>query len=212
MDRRAVLTLGGGAALAPALALAAARPVRAQWAPVEPGDMTLGRPDAPLVLVEYASLTCPHCAHWHLTVLPALKARWIDTGRLRYVYREFLTPPRAVSAAGALLARCAGPARYFDVIDALMRGQPRLRQEGGESGWLRAGALAGGMDETALRACLADAEAVAALNARVEAASAAGVNSTPTFFLGGGRFDGYALADFEAELSRRLPAPEPAAD
>lgn len=211
MDRRAVLALGGGAALAPALALAAARPVRAQAAPVSAEDMTLGRPDAPLTLVEYASVTCPACANWHLSVLPALKTRWIDPGHLRYVYREFLTAPPALSAAGAMLARCAGPERYFEVIDVLMRGQPRLQQPGGDSAWLRAGALAGAMDEAALRACLGEAEAVASLNQRIEAARAAGVNSTPTFFLNGARFSGYVLADFEAELGRRLPALRPAA-
>lgn len=203
MDRRTVLALGGGAALTPALGPS---PARAQVAPVTAEDITLGRADAPLTLIEYASVTCGHCANWHVHVLPALKTRWIDTGRLRYVYREFLTPPAALSAAGVIVARCAGPARFFDVIDSLMRNQGRLAQADGANAWLRAAALAGGLDEDAMRACLADESRLTALNRRVEAGRAAGVNATPTFFLNGARFGGYFLAEFEAELARRAPA------
>ena len=91
-----------------------------------PDDMTFGRADAPVTIVEYASVTCAHCAAFQADVFPALKAKYIDTGKVRYVFREYLTPPSNVAAAGFLLARCAGPDRYFDVVEAVMRAQPEM--------------------------------------------------------------------------------------
>lgn len=98
----------------------------AEPAAVMPADRVLGRADAPVTVIEYASVTCPHCAAWHAEVFPDFKARFIDTGRVRYVYREFLTGPAELSFAGALLARCAPADRYFDVVGALMEGQAAL--------------------------------------------------------------------------------------
>jgi len=72
----------------------------------------MGRPDAPVLVEEFASLTCSHCGRFANEVFPAFKARFIDTGKVRYVLRPLLTPPQNVAAAGFLLARCAGPAGY----------------------------------------------------------------------------------------------------
>ena len=85
------------------------------------GDMVLGKADAPLTLVEYASLTCPHCAMFHAQELPGLKANYIETGKLRLVFREF--PLDGFALRGAMLARCAGPDRYFTFLDLLFKGQ-----------------------------------------------------------------------------------------
>jgi len=115
--------LGRRLVLIAALALAAG-PVGA--APAKPpADYSLGSPKAKVQVVEYASLSCPHCAKFNEEVFPAFKAKYVDTGQVRYTLREMLTPPAEVAAAGFLLARCAGPAKYFGVVDAVFRSQPR---------------------------------------------------------------------------------------
>jgi len=116
----AVLALAAGAALAaPATKL-----------PPAPGDMSLGSPKARVQVVEYASLSCPHCARFNAEVFPAFRAKYVDTGKVRYTLREMLTPPAEVAAAGFLMARCAGPGKYFKVVDEVFRIIARLRQEG----------------------------------------------------------------------------------
>lgn len=196
--RRWVLGLVLSLAL-PAAALAGPAPVTAS-------DHILGRADAPVTVIEYASVTCPHCAAWHREVFPAFKARFIDTGRVRFVYREFLTAPGDLSFAGALLARCAPAELYFDVIGALMAGQSAMYAGEDPVPWLRAGAGAGGLDGEAASACLRDEGGAAALDRRIAEADAAGVRSSPSFFVNGAPFDGWSAADFEAAITAARPA------
>ena len=85
------------------------------------GDMVLGKADAPVTVIEYASMTCPHCATFHTEVLPKLKAAYIDTGKIKFIFREF--PLDQLALRGAMLARCAGPERYFGYVDVLFRQQ-----------------------------------------------------------------------------------------
>jgi len=87
---------------------------------VRPGDHVLGRPDAPNIIIDYFSLTCPHCANFHAAVFPVLRRAWIDSGRLRFVYRHF--PSDAVATRGSLLAECGGE-RFFETIDVLFKAQ-----------------------------------------------------------------------------------------
>ena len=88
------------------------------------GDMALGAPEgAKVTVVEYASPTCIHCAMWQKNTWPAFKAKYVDTNKVRYVFRELPTPPTEIAAAGVLLARCAGPDKYFDVIHELLANQ-----------------------------------------------------------------------------------------
>ena len=94
--------------------------------PLRDEDMSMGPANARVTLVEYASVTCSHCAEFNADILPQIKTNFIDTGKIRYVYREVLTPPNNVSAAGVLLARCSGKENYFKVIDAIMRGQDAM--------------------------------------------------------------------------------------
>ena len=173
----------------------------AEPAAVTQVDRVLGRPDAPATVIEYASVTCPHCAAWHAEVFPDFKARFIDTGRVRYVYREILTQPAELSFAGALLARCAPTERYFDVIGALMAGQPALYANRDANAWLSAGARAGGLDGATAADCLRNPAANAALNSRLDATDAAGVRTSPTFFVDGEILAGHTLADFDAALA-----------
>src|SRR5439155_2600770 len=89
-------------------------------------DMTMGSPNAKVTMIEYASVSCPHCARFATEVFPAFKAKYIDTGQVRYVAREALTGDPAIAAAGFLTARCAGKDKYFQVVDAIYRAQPEI--------------------------------------------------------------------------------------
>ena len=98
--------------------------------------MSMGDPHAKVTVAEYASDTCTHCARFEEEVFPAFKAKYVDTGKVRYVFHEFLTPPEQVSAAGFLVARCAGKDKYFQVLDAIFRAQPQMFATGDAHGVL----------------------------------------------------------------------------
>ena len=149
-------------------------------------DMTLGDPKAKIQVIEYASASCSHCARFNNTVFPAFKAKYIDTGKVGYTLKEFLTPPNEVSAAGFLLARCTGKDRYFSTLDAVFKAQDAMFQSGDFHGGLLAIAKAQGLTEAQFTACLSDKAAAQALNARVEkAVSQDKIDSTPTFLVNG---------------------------
>jgi protein-disulfide isomerase len=142
-----------------------------------------GSADAPATIVEYASMTCPHCAAFDVNVFPALKSRYIDTGKVRYILREFPLDPLA--AAGFMLARCAGDDKYFVMVHVLFERQkdwvvpkplPPLLEVAKEAGFTQA----------TFDACLADKDLLAKIDAvRQRAATTFGVDSTPTFFING---------------------------
>jgi protein-disulfide isomerase len=179
-DRRTLLALP---LLATPLALAAG-PALAAPGVAAPGDMSLGNPRAPVKVVEYASLSCPHCAHFNEAVFPTLKAKYIDTGKVYYTLKEYLTEPAQVAAAGFLMARCAGPAKYFTVVDQVFRSQARWK--GDLAPIFAEIAKANGLTQEQFEACLSDEKASAALNARAQAAYEVDkVNSTPTIFVNG---------------------------
>ena len=148
--------------------------------------MTMGKADAPVQLEEYASTTCSHCGRFATEVFPAFKAKYIDTGKVKYTFHEFLTPPEAVAAAGVLVARCAGKDKYFSVIDALFHSQEEMYRTGDARGTLLKVAQSAGMTEAQFNACVQNEDAAKALNARVEKAQKdRNISSTPTFFLNG---------------------------
>lgn len=149
-------------------------------------DMSLGDPNAKVKVVEYASVTCSHCAAFNETTFPAFKAKYVDTGKVHYTFKEFLTPPEQVAAAGFLIARCAGKDKYFTVIDALFRGQQEMFQSGDMRGGLLRVAQSAGMTEEQFNACVQDEKALTALNTRVEKAIRQdGISATPTFVING---------------------------
>ena len=168
-----------------ALAAAATPALADGLPPVTAADRVMGRPDAPVTVVEYASLTCSHCATWHTTVLPAFKARFIETGRVKLVYRDLPTPPADVAATGAGVARCAVPERFFDVVGAFFTNQAQIRDGGDVGPWYAAGIAASGRSREEIEACLAQPSSLAGLRATIEGARAAGVEGTPTFFVNG---------------------------
>jgi len=162
------------------------------------GDMTLGDANAKVKVVEYASASCPHCARFNNNVFPAFKAKYIDTGKVYYTFKEFLTPPEEVAAAGFLVARCAGKDKYFTVLDAIFKNQPEMFQTGDFRGVLLRIAQSTGMTEDQFNKCVSDPDALKALNARVEkAVKQDGVTGTPTFFV-----DGKKVAEGEVTLAQ----------
>jgi protein-disulfide isomerase len=151
-----------------------------------PGDMSLGRSSAPISVVEYASLSCSHCAAFNAQVFPAFKKKYIDTGRVRYTIKELLTPPAELAVAGFLMARCAGPSKYFKVVDEVFRSQAQWQPGADIRGLYVAIAKGNGLSEAQFEACIRDKAAQDALGERVKrAAEQDGVDSTPTFFVNG---------------------------
>ncbi|THD61761.1 MAG: DsbA family protein [Phenylobacterium sp.] len=161
-------------------------------------DMDLGSAAAKVSVVEYASVGCPICAKWQKEVFPAFKAKYIDTGKVHYVFREMLVgqgPEIAVAASGFLVARCAGPGKYFAVTDAIFKDQEQAFQAPRET--LLDVAKSVGMTEDQFNKCINDEKAIQGLNDRVEHHSRDDhVNSTPTFVINGkGMEPGYHSLD-----------------
>lgn len=153
----------------------------AQPAPAS-AEMALGGRNAPLTLIEYASMSCPHCAEFHATTLQRLKEQYIDTGKVRLVFREF--PLDQAAVMGAVLARCAGPARFFPFLDVLFRSQAQWVTQPDLIGALtRLGEL-GGVSAAQFQACLADRELTNGIvQTRLNAEREYNVRSTPTFVI-----------------------------
>jgi len=148
------------------------------------GDKILGDENAPVTIVEYASMTCGHCANFHKTTWPALKEQYVDTGKVRFIFREF--PLNNEAYAMSMLARCAPADKYFEIVDIMFE-------------QLRSGALSGeflpaltslskqiGYTQESFNECLTDQGLLDALAAEADRASQRfGVKSTPTFFING---------------------------
>ena len=172
-------------------------------------DMVLGDADAPVEIIEYASVTCPGCANFHQTVLPQIREKYVDTGKVKLVFREFPTPPVDFALIGSVVARCAsekgGSDAYFLVIDALLKTQRTwIYGDDPKQELLKIVAQAG-MDEAAFDACLERQELVEAIDARVnEGREAFDVSSTPTFILNGEKMKFRNAEEFEALLDAAL--------
>ena len=165
------------------------------------GDLALGNPKARIVVDEYASLSCTHCAHFNNEVFPAFKAKYVDTGKVRYVLHEFLTEPANVAAIGFITARCAGPDKYFQVVDSLFRRQAEIFETRQLRPVLLEVAKTAGLTEAQVTACVADPANGEALEARVKAGEARGVDSTPFFFVNGVTVDGVTLEDLDRAIA-----------
>ncbi|MCT7373544.1 DsbA family protein [Chelativorans salis] len=158
---------------------------------LEPGalpEKAQGAEDAPVTIVEYASMTCGHCANFHVNTYPALKEQYIDTGKARLIMREFPFDPRA--EAGFMLARCADN-KYFAMIDVLFKQQNNWAPvQDARSALLNIAKLAGFSQES-FEACLTDQKLLDDVRAvRARGAEEFGVDSTPTFFINGKKYSG----------------------
>lgn len=163
-------------------------------------DMVLGKPDAPITIIEYASLTCSHCAAFHKETLPKIKSEWIETGKAKLIYRDFPFDGWALGAA--MVARCAGPDRYFAFLDTLFRSQEQWAAAKNPLDALRGIAKLGGMSDQQFNTCIADQQLLQAIQTkRMEAEKKMGVNSTPTFFIGSQKISGaQPYEDFDKAL------------
>lgn len=158
---------------------------------LEPGalpEQVLGKADAPVTVVEYASMTCGHCAAFHRDTFPEIKTKYVETGKVRFIVREFPFDPRA--AAAFMLARCSGD-RYFAMVDVMFQQQDNwARAEDGRSAMLQIAKLAGFSQEE-FEACLTDQKLLDDVNkVRNLAADEFKVDSTPTFFINGSKYSG----------------------
>lgn len=173
---------------------------------LEPGalpDQVLGNADAPVTIVEYASMTCPHCATFHERTLPELKSKYIDTGKVRLILREFPFDPRA--EAGFMLARCSKD-NYFPMVDVLFKQQQNWAAvQNAKDALLQIAKLAGFSQES-FEACLTDQKLLEDVRAvRERGAKDFGVDSTPTFFIDGNRYPGaLSIAELSAIIDPML--------
>jgi protein-disulfide isomerase len=210
MTRRNLLL--GASAIAVALvlggieAMRGGRPAGAQSAeaaellkPPPLGDRWLGKDDAPVTIIEYASMTCPHCAHFAETTYPELKKRYIDSGKVRFIFREF--PLDSLAAGAAMLARCADKDKFFPMIETLFQLQRTWAVEKPIPP-LMAIAKQAGFSEKSFNACLADQKMLDAIQAEQKRATEKfGVNSTPTLFVNGKKVVGGVSID---ELAKTI--------
>ena len=152
------------------------------------GEKTQGDPKAPVTLIEYAAVTCPHCSDFFLHQFPDLKSKYIDTGKVHFVFREFAL--NALDVAGFMLARCAGDNQYFPIVDTLFEKQREwVVQKPLEP--LMAIAKQAGFTQQSFEECLKNQKVEDAIKwVRDRAAEKLGVNSTPTFFINGKKFTG----------------------
>jgi protein-disulfide isomerase len=164
-------------------------------------DLAIGNADAPVTIVEYASMTCSHCANFHNTVLPTLKTKYIDTGKVRLVFREFPLDERA--ALASMMARCAGNDKTLPLISMLFSKQdewatsktdflPKIFKFGQQVGFTKQAFDQCRQDEKLIKNIIA---------VRDRANTSFGVNSTPTFFINGKKFEGGTVEEFDKALA-----------
>lgn len=191
--------------LSPAIVEAAApRPMIADaqsGLAVTKDDRVLGKPDAPITIIEYASLTCPHCAHFANDVLPELKKKWIDTGKMKLVLRDFPLDEPALRAA--MVARCAPPDRYYAYVDTFFAAQEKWVMARDYREALARLVKLGGMSKDEFDNCLKNAALENKIvEGRLIASKELDVSSTPTFFINGTKFTGApTVEEFDRVLS-----------
>lgn len=167
-------------------------------------DRVMGNPDAPVTIIEYASLTCPHCAAFHKETLPKVKAEWIDTGKAKLIYRDYPTGPVAVSLAASMVARCAPKDRYFAFLGALFDTQKNWVTSPDPIGALAKVAQLGGMPRADVDKCLQDEKLLDGIRERsLDGQMEYGIESTPSFVINGKVIKGnMSYADFADVLEQ----------
>lgn len=178
------------------------------WAEmVKPGaihENVMGKSDAPVTIVEYASLTCPHCATFHTTTLPKLKADYVDTGKVRFIFRDF--PFDGLALAATMLSRCTDPAQFFEVTSELMKTQESWAFGKDPEKELRAFFKPYGFTQESFDACLQKKDIYdGVLAGRKKAYEDFGVDATPTLFINGAKHTGaLTVAQVDAILQPLL--------
>lgn len=205
MNRRALIALAAAMAASPVLGQETTTEAEAPAVP-EVKDFTLGSPDAKVKIVEYASFTCPHCAHFAETVFKPLKAEYIDTGKVHFTLREVYFDRYGLWAA--MMARCGGELKYFPVTETLFATQSEwagTEDPTAAVANLRKIGLASGMTAEQLDKCMTDAPMADAMVKRFEANMAADqVDGTPTLFLNGEKHGNMSYEDLKALIDAAL--------
>jgi protein-disulfide isomerase len=206
LNRRAMIALAAAATAAMTPALAQEATTAETPAAAGPGDFSLGSPDAKVKMVEYASFTCPHCAHFHETVFGQLKKDYIDTGKVHFTLREVYFDRYGLWAA--LIARCGGEMKYFGIQDMLFSKQaewaasddPAVVVEN-----LKTLGRSAGLEDAAMDACLNDTANAEALITQFKTNfEADGVEGTPTLFINGTKYSNMAYEDLKPILDAEL--------
>jgi protein-disulfide isomerase len=197
LNRRMFLAAAGAIAIAGPLAAQEAREIV---------EMSMGAADAPVTLIEYASFTCPHCADFNTNVMPEIKAAYIDTGKVRLIYREVFFDRPGLWAA--MIARCAGPDRYFGVVDLLYRNQAKWTGASDAQtivAELYSIGRQAGMTDDQMNECLKDGEFAQALVTDYQKnVEADGVEATPTFIMNGEKVSNMPWPEFQSRIESAL--------
>ncbi len=178
--------------------------VRPHAAP--PLETALGAPEAPVTMIEYSSLTCPHCARFHNDICPALRERYIDTGKVQIIFRDFPLNEPALDAT--VIAHCGGPDRYVSFVDVLFKTQANWSQSEDYLSALKQLAKLGGLSDEKVDACLQDQALIdSILQVRQSAAQEHQVRSTPTFVINDKVYPGNrSIDDFAAIIDPLVDA------
>lgn len=165
------------------------------------GDRALGNPNAPVTVIEYASLTCPYCRQFHTTTYPRMKKELIDTGKVRYIVREY--PIGRTAGTAAIIARCAPEKDFFVLYDKFLKQQKRWTSQDVRPDAIYKIAAQTGMSRDTFNACLANKEIEDGLKSVKQRGREFGVSGTPTFFINGKKFRGPLTFDqIKAETSQ----------
>ncbi len=173
-------------------------------------DHAIGAKDAPVVIVEYASVVCPACANWHNNVFPEIKSKYVETGKVRFIFREFPTPPEILAQTGFSIANCVDESKFFANISAQFKRQEAILRAPDKGKAYEDLAKASGLSVKKYEECRNDQEWLAEYNAKVKAAREKGVRSTPTFFVNDKRHKNsagkpiFVIEDFDAVIGPLL--------
>lgn len=177
------------------------------------GDHAVGNPDAPVTVVEYASVVCGACANWHNSVYPELSKKYIESGKVRFIFREFPTNPERLAFAGFTIANCAGEEKFLQNISVQFKRQSALLRAQDKRAAYENLAKASGLSVEKYETCLNDPDWKAKYDNKIQSAIDAGVTSTPSFFINGTKTKVFTLEQFDEILGPMLgeaPAEEPA--
>ena len=195
--------IAGTMAASPLLQLASLPAAAGNWE--KPGDMAIGAPEAPISLIEYFSLTCPHCRDFHTNTFPRLRTEYVDSGKVRFIARDFPLNRPALDAA--ILAQCAGPERYFAFIETLFNTFDNWTRSADYVKALGQIGQLGGVSTAQFDDCLGDAALEAKIfSTMLEAQETYDVKSTPTFIINGKKQEGSLHFEaFSKSLDKLLP-------
>lgn len=206
-NRRVFLTASAAGVLTlhPAASLAQSVNVDELHGAGQLGEKVMGPANAPVTVVEYASFTCPHCASFHNETFAAFKLKYIDSGEVRFIFREYLR--NGADVAISAVARCAPADRYFDVVDAFFKTQDQWLRSGNLRQAILEKAMEFDFTEESFNACLSNETLLSALDVGMRRAESFGVTGTPTFFANGEKQVGaLPMADWDRVLGPMLAA------